>query len=169
MKISEDGKVITWSVNDIFIRQLIVFSAKLLDEQANNWFRAYCRKVRPDKTSLTAMELEPKSKYICSRLEKKFGFEEKDFGVWIMQSQSKEWGNFGSDKEITKYTITDDNHMGDKVVFDQYNGYWYTATEIGKEQGLVLFDYGDFYCMGNIFPLATYFVMRAKEYGKNGK
>lgn len=168
MKISEDGKEITWSVNDIFLRQLIVFSEKLLDEQANNWFREYCRKVRPDKTSLTAMELEPKSKYICSRLEKKFGFEEKDFGVWLFQSQSKEWGNFGSDKEMTKYTIKDDKR-GLKVVFNQYNGYWYTATEIGKEQGLVAFDYGDFYCMGAIFPLATYFVMRAKEYGENGK
>ena len=32
------------------------------------------------------------------------------------------------------------------------------VTETGKEQGLVLFDYGDFYCMGGIFPLATYFV-----------
>ena len=163
MKISEDGKVVTWSVNDVFLRQLIVFHEKLLDEQANDWFRKYCLKVRPDKTSLKAAELEPKRKYICDHLKKKYGLEEKDFDVWIMQAQSKEWGNFGNDKEMTKYTIVDNNHIGDKVIFDQYNGYWYTATETGKEQGLVLFDYGDFYCMGAIFPLATYFAMRVYE------
>ena len=162
MKISGDG-VVTWSVNDVFLRQLIVFHEKLLDEQANNWFRKYCQKVRPDKTALQAAELEPKHKYICDYLKKKYGFEERDFGVWIMQSQSKERGNFGNDKEMAKYTIVDHNHTDDKVIFDQYNGYWYTATETGKEQGLVLFDYGDFYCMGAIFPLATYFVMRVKE------
>ena len=168
MKISEDGKIVTWSVNDVFLRQLIVFHEKLLDEQANNWFRKYCQKVRPDKTALKAAELEPKHKYICNHLKKKYGFEERDFGVWLMQAQSKEWGNFGNDKEMTNYTIVDDGR-GLKVIFNQYNGYWYTATETGKEQELVLFDYGDFYCMGAIFPLATYFVMRAKEYGENGK
>lgn len=163
MKISEDGKVVTWNINDVFLRQLIVFSEKLLDEQANDWFRKYYPTVRPDKTSINAADLEPKHNYICDHLKKEYGFEEKDFDVWLMEAQSlQKRGDFDNDEVMTKYTIRDDDR-GLKVVFDQYNGYWCTATKTGKEQGLVLFDYGDFYCMNAIFPLATYFVMRVKE------
>lgn len=152
MKISENGNI-TWSADDVFFRQVIVFSEKLLDEQVNKWFGEYCKKLNPNR-SLYAEELEPKTKYINSHLEKKFGFTKSDFGVWIMQSQTRAF-YVGDSRPIT-YTITNGNN--EKVIFDHYNGYWYTATETGKEQGLVLFDYGDFYCMGGIFPLATYFV-----------
>ena len=167
MKISKDG-VITYSDHDVFIRHLIVFSDKLLNEEANNWFGEYCKKISPDKP-LTATDLEPKRKYICSHLKKKYNFEDNDFGVWLFQASSRGFGNVGNDRKNATYSIKDANHMGDRVAFDHYNGYWYTATETGTEQGLVLFDYGDFYCMGGIFPLATYFVMRTKEYEDTGK
>ena len=87
MKILENGKII-WSADDVFFRQVIVFSEKLLDEQVNKWFGEYCKKLSPNR-SLYAEELEPKAKYINSHLEKKFGFSKSDFGVWIMQSQTR--------------------------------------------------------------------------------
>lgn len=144
-----------WTFNkyDVIRKHLIVFSEKLLDEQVNDWFRKYyARNQKHDP------EVEDFDRRLCNNLKKKFGFTAKDWGVWLMQAQ---YSHF-FERVNKRYTIT--SSKGKEVIFDNYNGLWYTATETGAGEHLVMFDYGDFYGLGSVFPLATYFVIRAKSW-----
>ena len=155
MKALKDGSI-KFKATDVFHRKLIVIPEKLLDEKANAWFNTYISKLDPDT------EMNTKHEEICGHLKEKFGFHTGHFAVWLMWKVSKPFGNMGNDKEHTQYTLTDQAD-GKKIVFDHYNGYWYTATKEGADEELIMFDYGDFYCMHEIFPLANYFVAKCEE------
>lgn len=157
MRIIKERNVVQFREDDIFYRQLIIFSEKLIDESVNDWFRDYIKELSPN----TDMSL--KREEICSHLQEHFGFSENDFGVWLLPVKSEGFGGYGKSKAESSYKIS--NSTGDKsIIFDKYNGFWYTATETGKDEGLILFDYGDWYCMYGIFPLANYFVSVAQEH-----
>ena len=155
MKISDNGDLKSFTKYDVFIRQLLVFSKKLLDEDVNLWFREYYKKHLDE-------EVEDFNRKLCNNLQRKYKYRASDYNILIMKAQGLE---FSSSKADATYSIKNKKD-GEVVKFDTYNGYWYTASDEGKDRNLVLFDYGDFYCMGNVFPLATYFVVRTQEKSK---
>lgn len=161
MKIS-DGHIIV-TEHDVIIRHLILFHEKLLDESANQWFREYCKENTKFNDFMEVDTDSVNDDYVNKYLQEHFNFSDKDFGVWLLKSRVIE---IGLDRASLNFTVTGD---AGKVVFDSYNGFWYTATKTGIEHHLVLFDYGDFYCLGNVFPLATYFVLCAKKWDKEHK
>ena len=154
MTISDNG-VVTLNENDIIRRQLIMFSRKLLDEKANNWFKEYYGKQQCDN-------LESVRKPVCDYLIKNFGFKDDELEIMLFNINA-----ISPSADGARYTIV---HNVDKkdICFDTYNGYFYTASKQGSEYNLVLFDYGDFYCLVYAFPLAFYFYLLAKEFEKNG-
>ena len=156
MRIDNNG-VMIFTKNDVIIRHLIIFSEKLLDEKVNDWFRDF---LQQNKDVDMGSEEDIKNT-ICQCLIDKFNFNDDDFGVIMLNINS-----IDGDRGFFNYTITHQTKDNKTINFDNYNGYWYTATKQGAEYHLVLFDYGDFYCLGNVFPLATFFVGMAKRESK---
>lgn len=134
---------------DVINRELIVFPEKWLGDTVNAWFRQYYIKHSKDG--------KVNEKYVNKRLMEKYGFTKDDFGIWLLDATPLHLVGDKSDK----FTIT--SNKGEKVIFDNFNGLYYTATETGTEFKYVLFDHGDFYCLGNIYPFAMYNYIKARN------
>ena len=151
MKITDEG-MITFSKGDLFIRDYIIFSDKLLNEKQNKWFRNWVDKHSGDElgTDDEQQAYSIVSKELCGYLQKQ-GFTDDDMNVLKIRWKGIDTG----DRRKTKFTIIHPK-TGQKVKFDHFNGYWYTATEIGSNAHLVMFEWGDFYSMGSIFPIVAF-------------
>lgn len=163
MKALKDGSF-NFKATDVFKRKMIVIPEKLLDEKANAWFKKYISELDPE----TDMTAPAKREEICSYLKDNFKFNDGHFSVWIIYHTSKPFGNMGETREQATYKLTDSTGL-QTVIFDHFNGYWYTATKTGKEHKVIMFDYGDFYSMVDIFPLAHYFYRAAEEFAEKGR
>lgn len=134
---------------DVINRELIVFPEKWLGDAVNAWFKNYYFNHSKDG--------KVNEKYVNKRLMDKYGFTKDDFGIWLLGVTCS---LLVSDK-TNGFTIT--SNKGEKVIFDNFNGLYYTATETGTEFGYVMFDYGDFYCLRNIYPFAVYKYTKARD------
>jgi hypothetical protein len=161
MKINSEGGI-TFTKGDVFIRDYIIFSDKLLNEKHNRWFKEWVTIHSDDELDddkgKAYMQV---SKELCGYLEKQ-GYTSDDMSVLKIRWKGIDTG----DRRKTKFTIIHPK-TGQKVKFDHYNGYWYTATETGKDAHLVMFEWGDFYSMGSIFPIVA-FCAKGVEYFING-
>ena len=169
MKVSrgKDGIVWTYSKHDVFKRQFILMSSKLVDEAANNWFRSYLmryyKNVDISSTASRNKDVQKKLDTIRGKtaalLSEKYGFGDRDFDVYIMSFSSVE-----CEPDKSKFSYELSNKNGEKLKFNNYNGYWYECEEHPE---YIFFDYGDFYCMGNVFPLATFCVILANQWRRD--
>ena len=167
MKISRDkgGIVWTYSKHDVFKRQFILMSSKLIDESVNNWFRSYLMRYYKDVDISTKgikdKETEKKFTQIKEKSTKvlmdKYGFTDKDFNIALMEFRGVE---VSPDKSKTSYTLNNEK-LGITLKFDYFNGYWYESADHPE---YAFFDYGDFYCMGDVLPLATFYVILTNQW-----
>lgn len=157
MRLKKDGSYI-FSKSDTFHRELYCFSDKLLDSSVNKWFRLYANKHN-------ICDYEQARRDITDYMINTRGYSEKEIkNVFILKTTD----NVAGDRRKYKYTIMD--NFGDTIKFDTFNGFWYTASDIGKDAHMVLFDQGEFYCMRDIFPLANYLLdMAVREMLNNAE
>ena len=151
MRLAEDKGRIYWkrSKRDIFNRKFIMMNSKLVDEAANNWFRSYLRRYK-DININTLETVEPDR---LEQIRKKaldhfaeYGLTDENSGVYLMTCSSLDTT---TDKGERKYTLK--NRKGEQMIFSSFNGYWYESEDHPE---FIFFDYGDFYCMSAVFPLA---------------
>ena len=170
MQISKEnsGTIITFSYHDVFKRQFILMSSKLIDEEYNNWFRTYLKRYKNVDISTSGARQEDNFKRIeliksrCTKLlSEKFGFGEFDYNVAIIEFKGTD---ITPNKSQREYTIK--NRNGNSLTFHNFNGYWF---ECDNHPEYVFFDYGDFYCMGDVLPLATFFVIIANKWRMDHK
>lgn len=154
MRLKKDGSYI-FSKSDTFHRELYCFSDKLLDSSVNKWFRLYA-----DEHNIC--DYEQARRDITDYMINTRGYSESAIKTVMIMTLTD---NVAGDRRKYKYTVTDDD--GNKIKFDMFNGFWYTASEIGKDAHMVLFDKGEFYCMRDIFPLADYLIKMSREMQSN--
>ena len=155
MRLKKDGSYI-FSKSDTFHRELYCFSDKLLDSSVNKWFRLYA-----DEHNIC--DYEQARRDITDYMINTRGYSASEINTVLIMTITD---NVAGDRRKYKYTVTYDSG-GNEIKFDTFNGFWYTASEIGKDAHMVLFDKGEFYCMRDIFPLADYLIEMSREMQSN--
>ena len=152
MHIDKQTGAVIFGENDIFHRELIMLSQKLLDNSVNDYFRTYYKE---HCTAGSKLLTEEQDQEFISYLEEHFNFTGDDLFLTAVEIRSC---NIASETNC-KYKLR--SAMGEQVLFDKHNGYWYESSDGDK---YALFDYGNFYCMEQVLPLAYYFYLKYKKW-----
>lgn len=151
MKIYKSGRIVI-NKTDRIKRRLIVFTKYAIDYDANKWFVQYI-----NDHDIDSLEAET----VLQDILKYFADERNEtdasiLDVFTFTTDNKLQQGERADSRTYKYTMTGEN--GQQAVFNEYNGFFYTSK---TNQLYVIFEYGDFYCMESIFPLAAYLLIQA--------
>lgn len=162
MRLAEDKGGIYWkySKHDLFRRKYIMMSSKLVNESVNNWFRSYLRRYKDLDlldTDIDYKKLEQLRERAAVHLASKFNLSDDDLCAFLIYDRTVDTT---FDKYSRSYNLKN-FRTGETMKFTKYNGYWF---ECGDNSDFIFFDYGDFYCMSEVFPLAYFCYICAEKW-----